>query len=645
MKNIIYSFIVTLFSLTTAGPSLAQSSEATALEDAYEKRYAQDWDGAQAAAYGLGDTIITWHKLRAGVGSFSEYQSFLKQHSDWPGLPLLAQKGEEKLTDATSAQTVIDYMSAFSPSTGQGALRLIRAHEQKGATDAAAAQAVITWRDLDLNAQEESQLLASYANTLAPHHQARLDMLLGASRFEDAARVAQLLPNGWSAVTEAARKLAKDEDGVDDAIAAVPSALQGTPAIAYERFAWRARKGRVDDAVTLMLDHSVSRAALGQPERWGNKRRALARQMMRDGKNQIAYAAASRHYLRPDEDHYADLEWLSGYIALRFLNQPARALEHFNRFRLSVKTPISLGRAGYWEGRALDAMGAVDDARSAYTFGAQFQTSFYGLLAAERAGIPMDPALKGEARYDDYRTARFMKSSVLRAALLLDEAGDKPLAARFMRHLGESLSPQELGQLGDLALDTDPYLSVLVAKFAANQGVVLNRAYYPLTDFVTGNLPVPTELALSIARRESEFYPRARSHAGAAGLMQLMPATGGAMAKRVGLTGFETNDLYTPSTNVRLGSAYLGKLIDDYGNNMPLVAAGYNAGPRRANEWIERYGDPRSSSTDAIDWVEHIPFRETRNYVMRVMESLPAYRARLSNSTAPLTLSKDLQAR
>ncbi|RPE63163.1 soluble lytic murein transglycosylase [Pacificibacter maritimus] len=626
-------------------PALAQSPDAAALKTAYAARASGNWDSAKAQAAGLGVDIIEWHRLRAGVGSFDEYRKFLSENPDWPGLPLLAQKGEASISSSTPPRQVIDYLTAFPPSTATGALKLIDAYEAIGATGDAAAQAVITWRELPLSSEQSNELIARYGATVTEHSTARINRALWDGNYAEAANVATLMPKGWSEVVQAVKAVATDENGMNTLINAIPNELGGTPVLSYERFIWRAKNNSSDDAVTWMLQQSTSRDALGEPERWGDRRRSLARQMMRDGKARIAYSAASRHYLLPDEDHYADLEWLSGYIALRYLDDPARALDHFNRFRMSVSTPISLGRAGYWEGRALEALGAKDDAQAAYAFGAQFQTSFYGLLAAERAGIAMDEQLIGAESFPPYAQASFMSSSVLQAAMLLFEAGDLPLAARFMRHLGESLTPVELGQLGDIALDTDPYLAVLVAKFAADRGVVLNRAYYPLQGLETNALPVPAELALSIARRESEFYPQARSHVGAAGLMQLMPKTGQDMADRVGLESFEPNDLYDPEINVRLGSEYLAKLIEDYGYNIPLISVGYNAGPTRANRWIETYGDPRSSQTNVIDWIEHIPFRETRNYVMRVAESVPVYRARLSGSIQPITLSRDLKAR
>ncbi|MBU2889996.1 lytic transglycosylase domain-containing protein [Celeribacter halophilus] len=624
--------------------SLAASSESDALRRAYEARAQGDWSQALNEAQGVGRDIIEWHYLRAGRGTFEAYRDFLNRNADWPGLPLLAEKGEASIPADASAQAVLDYLTAYPPQTGQGALRLIGAYEDLGKTADAQAQAVLIWNTLPMKAEEEAILLGRYGSILKRHHVARAEMLLWAGRFDDAERMLPNLPTGWDKLITATRKLVRDEAGVDDAISAVPATLADHPVLAHARFEWRVKRGRNEDATTLLLQHSTAEG-LGEAEAWGNRRRTLARQMMRDGKAKIAYAVAARHGLAPDEDHYADLEWLAGYIALRYLDDAGLALDHFNRFRMAVGTPISLGRAGYWEGRALEAMGARDDAAAAYAFGAQFQTSFYGLLSAEKIGRSLDPALTGEMRFADYKEAGFMNSSVLKAALLLEEAGDKPLAARFLRHLGESLNPQELGQLGDLALDLDPYLAVLVAKFAADQGIVLNRAYYPLHELAQADLPVKPELALAIARRESEFYDKARSHVGARGLMQLMPRTGAAMAEKLGVEGFEERQLEDPVLNARLGSAYLAQLIEEFGYNIPLVAVGYNAGPSRARDWIERYGDPRTGEVDPVDWIEHLPFRETRNYVMRVAESLPVYRARLQGEAGSVHLMELLTGR
>lgn len=625
--------------------ALWASPASEALMRAYTAQRAGDWDGSVAAVSGVGRDIMQWHYLRSGRGDWQAYRDFLDENADWPGLPLLAQKGEAVIPTNAPAQDVIDYLTAYPPRTSAGAIALIRAYRAQGATADAEAQAVLSWNSLPLSAEAQSALLSEYGGLLAPHHVARAQMLLWREDFDAVKSMAEVLPEGWPALAEAVRRLKANEGGVDVAIEAVPAALADHPALQYARFDWRMRRGRNADALTLLLQASAGREALGNPEAWGNRRRMLARQMMRDGKAQLAYGAASRHALLPEEDHYSDLEWLAGYISLRYLNAPAQALSHFNNFRLSVATPISLGRAGYWEGRALEAMGAPEDAAAAYAFGARYQTSFYGQLAAEKIGADLPADLIAPPRYGDVSRAGFIGTSVLQAGLLLFEADERPLAARFLRHLGESLTAEELGQLGDLALGLDPYLAVLVAKFAADQGIVLPGAYYPLHELAEAQMPVAPELALAIARRESEFNPRAQSHVGARGLMQLMPKTGAAMAEKLGVAEFETDSLYDPVLNAQLGSAYLAQLIEEFGANMPLVAAGYNAGPSRARDWLSRYGDPRGGGVDPVDWVEHIPFRETRNYVMRVTESLAIYRGRLSGAVPERTISRDLSGR
>lgn len=646
MMNVIRNFCAIAACLAVFhGSSAYASPESDALKQAYAARDAGDWTLARATATGVGRDVIDWHYLRAGQGTFEECAAFLARNADWPGLPLLAQRCEPSIPDSMNPRDVIAHFDAFPPRTGEGTIALAQAYQRIGAEGDAAAQAVIGWQTLPMNEASETYLMTRFPEQLRKVHTDRMRARLWAGDWAAAERLAAYLPEGWSKLTAAVVALDKDQDGVDAAINAVPAAQASEPVLVFHRFQWRARKGRYDDAVTLMLQLSSSRDALGEPEIWGDRRRSLARQMMRDGKAQIAYSAAARHFLAPDEKHYSDLEWLAGYIALRYLDKPLVALEHFNRFRLSVATPISLGRAGYWEGRALEALGAREDAIAAYSFGANYQTSFYGLLAAERLNLPLSEKLTGSETYPDYTGAPFMASSVLAAARVLFDAEQRPLAARFLRHLGESLSPEELAQLGDFALDIDPYLAVLVAKFAANQGVVLHRAYFPTHSLTRSNLPIEPALALAIARRESEFNPGAVSHAGARGLMQLMPRTGTAMADKLGIEGFQENDLHDPVLNARLGSAYLAQLREEFGRSIPLMTAAYNAGPPRATAWVSRYGDPRGGQVDPVDWIEHIPFRETRNYVMRVSESLVVYRVRLSGETGPITLSDELKAR
>ena len=627
-------------------PATAQERRApAALAAAFEAIINTDWDAAVARAQPagqIGKDIVTWHRLRAGQGTYAEYNAFLTDHSDWPGLPLMRKKGEAALTPTVPPKDIIAYFGSQNPRSGHGVLQLARAFEAEDQSGDAAAGVVLAWRTFNLSKSERLALLKEYKTLLAPHHKARLDMLLWRGRFNEARRMYPLVSEGWQALAQARIALRREDGNVDTLIKAVPKELQSNPGLAYERFFWRARKGRNAGAVSLMLERSISAETLGEPVEWANRRRSLARQMMREGDGVTAYRLASSHHLS-EGSHFADLEWLSGYLALRYLNDPKTALAHFQSFRVAVKSPISLGRAGYWEGRAYEALGDTGSAQASYAFGAEYQTSFYGLLAAEKAGISMDTALTGAEVFPDRSSAAFMSSTVLRAALLLYQTGEKSLAKRFFLQVAETLNRTELGQLADLALSlNDPHIALMIAKQGARRGLVLPRAYYPLHDLTKEALPIEPELALAIARRESEFNPVVESGVGAKGLMQLMPKTAKSVAEELEID-FEVGRLLTDwRYNARLGSTYLARLEEEFGESPILISVGYNAGPSRARAWITAFGDPRSAGVDVVDWIEHIPFRETRNYVMRVTESLPVYRARLSGKTPPLSLSEEL---
>ena len=469
-------------------------------------------------------------------------------------------------------------------------------------------------------------------------------MLLWSDPQAGAQRAMDRAGADWRALARARIALRAGAAGVDALIEAVPERLSDDPGLAYERFLWRVERGREDSAVELMLARSVSPAALGRPELWAERRQRWARERMRAGEPDVAYQLAAGHHLSGGTT-FSDLEWLAGFIALTDLDDPQLALRHFEAGEDAVFTPISLGRMGYWRGRALEAMGRDDEAMAAFREGARHQTSFYGQLAAERAGLPTDAALLG-GPVPGPMPGALAESSALRAADLLLAADERHLAALFLTHLAEGQSPEGMAQLGAWAeARGDAFLQVKLGKRAAELGVVLPEHYYPLHPIAQADLPIDPALALSIARRESEFHPGVASHVGAQGLMQLMPGTARDVARELGLPFSHARLTADPAYNARLGSAYLLGLERRFGRNVPLVAAGYNAGPGRPARWSSERGDPRASEVDAVDWIEHIPFDETRNYVMRVMESVPIYRMRLAGRVEPLRVSQELKAR
>ena len=616
-----------------------------AMRTALELAAGKDWDGALAVApSGVGRDVIEWQRLRAGDGRLGEYEDFLQRRPDWPGLPLLREKGEEAVARSTDPARVIAWFDAGLPETGRGAIAYVRALLAAGRAADAETEAMRAWASLPFAADEEQAMIDLAPEAVSFVHELRLDNLLWEGRAKEAERMLPRVPQDLRALARARLALQSQSKGVTGLIEAVPKAQASDAGLAYDRFIWRMKKDLYDEAAELILERSKSAESLGRPEAWAERRAVLARYLMRNGRAKEAYRIAANHHLQTNSgaSAYADLEFLSGFIALRRLNDPATALKHFKHLLAGVTTPISLARAHYWIGRAEEAAG--QDGSASYKAAAKHQTAFYGLLAAERLGLPLDERLLAKPQTPDWRAAGYTQSSVLAAAEMLLKAGDRALAKRFLLHLGESQDATGLAQMADMTLDWgEPHLAVLIAKQAAERGLILPHAYYPVPDFVPDGLQVSRALALSISRRESEFDPAARSSADARGLMQVLPGTAKHMADKLGKT-FDASKLLTdPAYNVTMGSAYLAEMVEKFGPSIALVASGYNAGPRRPERWMTEFGDPRRADVDVVDWVETIPFAETRTYVMRVAEGVVIYRAKLKGAVGPVRITEELK--
>ncbi len=423
--------------------------------------------------------------------------------------------------------------------------------------------------------------------------------------------------------------------------------LSGQAARNWTRFDRLYDRRRWDEAEALLEEITVQPAALGDPARWMRRRLVLARRAAREGRSRRAYALASQHHTTPEVGYnYADAEWISGWVALRKLGDPASALSHFERFEAVVETPISLGRGGYWTGRALEALGRADEAGAAYARAAAYQTSFYGQLAAAKIGAPGDPRL-ASADLPNWRLSPAIRSDDVRMATLLLFAGEEALAFQSFAHLGRTMpGAGAIAALGALTLELDrPHYAVRIAKNAARRGMVILPAYYPLHELATYATEIEPALAMAIARQETELNPAAISPAGARGLMQLMPATAQRVAQWVDEPYSRARLIDDWRYNARLGQRYLSRRITEFSGSYLLAAAAYNAGAHRVDTWLVEYGDPRLPGTtveDMIDWSEQIPFSETRNYVQRVMEALYIYRSRLGGEAGPMTIEADL---
>jgi soluble lytic murein transglycosylase len=643
--------VLSVVLLALSGPpgALAQTeAQGAALAEALAAAQAGRWTEASSLA-GRSDSptvreLVLWLRLRDGVGGWGEYQSFFARHPEWPGHATLRRHAERAMPDDLPPNVVLGFFQETAPLTGTGALRHAAALEALGRPGPAREGAVRAWREFSLSQAEQEALEAAYGAALAPHHRDRLDMLLWRGLTAEAAEMLPRVPADWRALAEARIAVRKETDGSTAMIEALPASVRTDPGLAYERYLYRIKRGRWDEAEAFLLERSASAETLGRPDMWMERRANLARQALRRGDATTAYALAARNFgTRDSGPDYADAEWVAGFLALTRLDDPALAVGHFTRFREAVSTPISLGRAGYWLGLAHEAAGDPAAARAAWAEGGRHQTSFYGQLAAERAGLPPDARLAGAPEPPRWRGRQFAEGSLVRAAHLLALAGDDERAAQFFRHAALRLPPPQRAALAQMAIDLGrPHLSVRIAKDAAADGVILPREYYPLHALAEEDWPVPTEFALAIARQESEFNPRAVSTAGARGLMQLMPATAAEVSGKLGVD-YDLNRLTADEMyNARLGTAYLARMLRAYDGSYILAAAAYNAGPGRVREWLAAFGDPRDPEVDAVIWIETIPFEETRNYVMRVMESLHVYRARLEGEAPPIRLASDI---
>ncbi len=619
--------------------------------DAFRAAEAGDWQAANAAVERaqdpvLADVILGRDLTREQAGhGFTEIAEFIDRRPGWPNTDLLRRRAERALAtdgpDGSDAARVIAFFEGFAPLTGDGLLGLANALAAAGQSAVATRRVADRWPDIPLSESAQTALLARYGGALGDsEHTARLDRLLWEARSAEAGRMVPLVDAGWRALAEARRRLAERTGDVDGAIGAVPASLQDDEGLVYERLRWRRRADLTERAIEL-LDREPPGSAHGAD--WWRERHILARRLMEAGNFAGAYQVASAHRLS-DGFPLAQAEWLSGWLALRFLDDASTALDHFQRLYASVETPISLARGAYWSGRALEALDDRPTAQGWYQVAAGHPTTFYGQLAADRLDLPTITQLPVTPSVEDAMRETFRVADGPRIVSALVSIGETDWADRFLIAMAEATdNDQQLALIGELAMAHGRQWAALrVAKTAARLGHILTEASYPVIPLDEADPRVEPALVLALIRQESEFRADAVSHAGARGLMQLMPQTAQSVALQLGVA--HSTDRLTSETahNIRLGSAYLADQIAELGGSYALAAAAYNAGPSRVRAWIEQNGDPRRAEVDMIDWIEAIPIYETRNYVQRVLEGVEVYRRRLGGPPTVDALERDL---
>ena len=625
-------------------------SDLSLYRQAFHYATVENWGEAVATAAEakerLPAKVIHWMDLarpKSGHG-FAEIAGFLRANPTWPNQTGLQREAEATMPDGIPALEVASWFATWPPVSALGTSRYADALAALGEAGRAAALVRDFWIKANfLTPEDEIAFRRRFAPLLRPEdHLARLDRVLWEHQTTAAERLMPLVDADHRALASARLALAGDESGVDGLLRRVPNALAADPGLVYERLHWRRVKGNFAGALE-SLRHPP--ATLGRPALWWTERNFLARHLLERHDAAGAYALVLDHG-QTSGPALAEAEFLAGWLALRRLGRPAEALAHFHRLFEAVTTPMSRARGAYWCGRAADALGDAAGAQAWYAKAAAFPTMFYGQLAtaalkpARPLTIPAEPAVS----HDD--AVRFERRGMVQVVRLLHEIDPHDRAehvGQFLRRLAaEPLTPPEWALLGRLAVEVRQYdQAIFIAKQALQAGVVLGASGYP-TVALRRNGGIEPALALSVIRQESTFNNRIVSAAGARGIMQLMPKTAARLARKLKLRLRITEALLTEDNeiNILLGTAEIRELFNAYRDSAILALAGYNAGSGNIDHWLIEAGDPRDRRTDPIDWIESIPFAETRNYVQRILESLQVYRARLGQTGR--TLQQDI---
>jgi soluble lytic murein transglycosylase len=626
------------------------SADLAVLSQALQAAKNGDINGATSLQNGLSDPVarklVTWAMIDSAgtMLSFSTLDSARRDLLDWPRASRRRSAAEKTMEYAgLPPQRVVDFFQGQAPETAEGAMTLAAAYQSLGKP--AEAQALIrkTWTEMVFEADAQSRMLARFGGLLTPEdHVKRLDMLLYGPQGPATRAMMDLVDADHRAVAEARIALRANRSDAPSLVDQTPAALKNDPGLSFERARYLRKRGLPDAAAALIPNFPTPPPQSDAAAQIWTERRILMTAALKNRDIAGAYAAVVEHNLPTGAD-YAEAEFFAGWIALSKQNKPALADEHFARIQKAGTSPITVSRALYWRGRANEAKGDLAAAQKFYAEGAKYYTAFYGQLAAGKAGVkeivlPPDPTPTTADR------ARFEGRDMVRAAKLLGDSGQRDLFRVFVLAIDDVLpNPEELALLVDLAKRYgDQDLAMRVVRAGAQRGLFLTERGYPIRATPVGfGMPEPA-LTFGITRQESGFDPMVRSPVGARGMMQLMPATASHVARKIGV-GYSPARLDDPDYNMRLGASYLGQLVDGFSGSYVMAVAGYNAGPGRPAQWISDCGDPRTASTDAADFIECIPFSETRNYVMRVLEGMTIYRARLNGGSAPLELAADLK--
>jgi soluble lytic murein transglycosylase len=625
-----------------APPPLPMPRNLAAVKQAIELvRQHQPSDAAAVAASVVDPVarkLLDWVLLRDADSSvgFDRLAAFIQANPDWPSIPLLRRRAEARLWQERRGAGAVHRFVGMEPTSAAGRLALARALMGEGDRAGAEREVRAVWRSAELSTEMEAAVLDTFHDVLTPADDtARMDRRIGAKDFGAAMRAAKRLGHDRDTIVNACEAAETSSSKSAALLDAVPEDARGDLGYVLCRLHWLMGHDDLTAALKLVAEVPGKDLQHQDTDEWWRVRRVLARRLIDLGHPQTAYRVASEAAPPANPYYRAEFHFLAGWIALRFLADPIKALRDFAHIDDGAADPIVLARAAYWRGRAAEAAGKVEDMDAQYQTAARYPTAYYGQLARARLGLgeialhpPPDPE-EGASR------------ELLGAAGILYTIGEFDLVLSFVKDLAETSSDlATLGALGQLTASyNDAQAMLILGKTALARGLAMERYAFPeigVPPYRSIGPQINRCIVYSIVRTESAFDQRDTSPAKAVGLMQVTPEAGRDTAKRFGV-GYDWDRLVSdPVYNTQMGAGEVTALLKEYRGSYIMTFAGYNAGRGRVQQWVAQHGDPRNPKVDAVDWVERIPFAETRNYVQRVMENLQVYRERFGDSTATI---------
>ena len=597
-----------------------------------------DWKGALNISKKAKDKsfykFVQWkHLLRTpNAASFYDYQQFINNNKEYPRINRLIYLAEHKLsTDKISPKKIIAWFDGREPFSGFGKLALGESFIENG--DATRGISLIKdgWITADLSRSQMKFFRKKYKKYLSvDDYIKRADYLAWENKYWDLKRMLRYLPKDHRLLYTARQLLMSKSYGVDNAINNVPAKFKNDPGLNYDRLKWRRKRGRVDSSLEILLKIKNTESYLVRPDKWWKERAIISRSLIYKKKYTLAYKLSSKHALTEGPE-YAEAEWMSGWIALSFLDDPILAKKHFKNFYNNVGYPISLSRGAYWIARSYEKTGDIAEANKWYAEAANFLTTYYGQLAFIKISPNDTFELNEQIKVDEKIKKNFYEKELVKIVYVLDELNKHKYTKHILKHLAtENINEGSEILAAELATNISRYdYAIQIAKQASYEKRFHNDFNYPIIStpkLINGRKIPEAAFILSIIRQESEFDLSANSHAGAKGLMQLMPYTAKIVAKQAKLPYSKSRLTKDPEYNINLGSHYIAGLILEYEGAYPFAIAAYNAGPKRVKYWKKLNMNPQKKQTNYVDWIELIKFKETRNYVQRVLENYNVYR-------------------